>query len=70
MRPAQTPVGNVAALATFTVVSASSGMVYARGVSIDVAAGWTQPSWRAARELLELQLFDSWRSFPTCAGSR
>lgn len=31
------------ATATFTVVSASTGKVYACGVNADTAAGWMQP---------------------------
>lgn len=66
MRPTQTPA--VGELATFTVFSAYSGKVYACGVSVDLAAGWTQRYGGRPNELLELELFDSWRSFPDARG--
>ena len=68
MRPAPTTPGDGAELATFTVFSASTGKVYACDVTVDVAAGWTQHYGARADELLELELFDSWRSFPDARG--
>jgi hypothetical protein len=60
----------IAERATFTVFSASTGMVYACGVTADVAAGWTQHDGGRPEELLELDLFDCWQSLPDTRRSR
>ncbi len=57
-----------AATATFTVLSASTGKVYACGVSADVAAGWIEPYGGRRDELLALELFDAWRAFADTRG--
>ena len=59
---------NETANPAFTVVSASTGKVYACGVNTDTAAGWIQPYGGRRDELLALELFDSWRAFPDTRG--
>jgi hypothetical protein len=56
------------ATATFTVVSASTGKVYACGVNAGTAAGWMEPYGGRRDELLALELFDFWRAFPDTRG--
>jgi hypothetical protein len=68
MRPAGTTASDVAEAATFTVFSASTGKMYACGVPVDVAAASTRHYGGHPDELLELELFDSWQSFPDTRG--
>lgn len=70
MSAPQTTVDEIAGdeLATFTVFSAASGKVYACGVPVDVAAGWTAPYGGRPEDLLALELCDSSRSFPDTRG--
>jgi hypothetical protein len=55
-------------VATFTVLSAYSGNVYACCVTADQAAGWMKAYSGIREDLLALALRETWRSYPDARG--
>jgi hypothetical protein len=70
VKHAQTPVGDVAELATFTVFSASSGKIYACGVTVGIAAAGPSTTADAPTSCSSCSCSTRGGRFPTRAGSQ